>query len=72
MSKAMLNACDRLGVFVRDEAFDAWTDAKNTEGYASRFDDGWERDLEAMVRMDPLRPRPMNENHKTSLEEAPR
>src|ERR1700722_5624094 len=52
MSKAMLNACDRLGVLVMDEAFDMWTSAKSDFDYSLGFPQWWERDLEAMVSKD--------------------
>jgi beta-galactosidase len=52
MSKAMLDACDRLGVLVMDEAFDMWTGAKSDFDYSLDFPRWWERDLEAMVAKD--------------------
>jgi beta-galactosidase len=50
MSRAMLDACDRLGVVVMDEAFDMWSEPKSDDDYARRFADWWQADLEAMVR----------------------
>jgi len=52
MSKAMLDACDRLGVLVMDEAFDMWTAAKSDFDYSLDFPQWWERDIEAMVAKD--------------------
>jgi beta-galactosidase len=52
MSKAMLDACDRLGVLVMDEAFDMWTSAKSDLDYSLHFPQWWERDIEAMVAKD--------------------
>ena len=52
MSKAMLDACDRLGVLVMDEAFDMWTGAKSDFDYSLDFPQWWERDIEAMVAKD--------------------
>ncbi|WP_079055784.1 glycoside hydrolase family 2 TIM barrel-domain containing protein [Streptomyces caeruleatus] len=52
MSRAMLEACDRLGMLVVDEAFDMWTSAKSAFDYSLHFADWWERDLEAMVAKD--------------------
>lgn len=52
MSLAMLDACDRLGVLVLDEAFDMWTSSKNDFDYSLSFPEWWERDLEAMVAKD--------------------
>jgi beta-galactosidase len=49
MSKAMLDACDRLGVLVVDETFDMWTSGKNPFDYHLHFPEWWERDIEAMV-----------------------
>lgn len=52
MSRAMLDACDRLGMLVMDEAFDMWTSAKSGFDYSLDFPEWWERDLEAMVAKD--------------------
>ncbi|NTV91148.1 MAG: glycoside hydrolase family 2 protein [Clostridiales bacterium] len=52
MSKAMLEACDRLGMLVMDEAFDMWQVSKSAYDYSLHFDEWWERDLEAMVSKD--------------------
>ncbi|MFI7669517.1 glycoside hydrolase family 2 TIM barrel-domain containing protein [Nocardia sp. NPDC049526] len=52
MSKPMLDACDRLGVLVVDEAFDMWTSAKSDFDYSLSFPQWWERDIEAMVAKD--------------------
>jgi len=52
MSIAMLNACDRLGLLVVDEAFDMWTSAKSQFDYSLHFPQWWERDIEAMVAKD--------------------
>jgi beta-galactosidase len=51
-SPAFLDACDRLGIIVIDEAFDCWREAKNPHDYALYFEDWWRRDLEAMVLRD--------------------
>ncbi len=51
-SPAFLDACDRLGVVVIDEAFDMWEAAKNPEDYHLYFKDWWKRDLESMVLRD--------------------
>ncbi|MGW1760118.1 glycoside hydrolase family 2 TIM barrel-domain containing protein [Streptomyces mirabilis] len=52
MSKAMLDACDRLGMLVVDEAFDMWTSGKSEFDYSLSFPEWWERDIEAMVAKD--------------------
>lgn len=51
-SPAFLDACDRLGMLVIDEAFDCWRENKNPHDYGLYFDEWWERDLAAMVRRD--------------------
>ena len=51
-SEAFLDACDRLGLLVIDEAFDGWREKKNDYDYAMYFDAWWQRDLEAMVLRD--------------------
>ncbi|MEW1720302.1 glycoside hydrolase family 2 TIM barrel-domain containing protein [Streptomyces sp. NPDC093109] len=52
MSRAMLDACDRLGMLVVDEAFDVWTSGKSEFDYSLSFPEWWERDIEAMVAKD--------------------
>jgi beta-galactosidase len=52
MSRPMLDACDRLGMLVLDEAFDMWTAGKTEFDYSLRFTEWWERDIEAMVAKD--------------------
>lgn len=51
-SQTLLDACDRLGMLVIDEAFDMWERAKNPQDYSVYFKDWWQRDLEAMVLRD--------------------
>jgi beta-galactosidase len=51
-SEAFLDACDRLGLLVIDEAFDCWRVGKNKQDYATWFDQWWRRDLETMVLRD--------------------
>lgn len=52
LSEAMLEACDRIGMLVIDEAFDVWTESKSSFDYSLTFQEWWERDLEAMVLRD--------------------
>lgn len=52
MSRAMLAACDRLGMYVMDEAFDGWYTPKTYHDYARYFDEEWQNDLKAMVEKD--------------------
>jgi len=51
-SEAFLDACDRLGMLVIDEAFDGWKEKKTDFDYAMYFDAWWQRDIEAMVQRD--------------------
>ncbi len=51
-SKALLDACDALGMLVMDEAFDVWTIGKKSLDYHLYFRDWWERDIESMVLRD--------------------
>lgn len=50
--RALLEACDRLGMLVIDETFDIWMKTKNANDYANFFMDWWERDIESMVQKD--------------------
>ncbi len=49
---AFLDACDRLGMLVIDEAFDCWRVGKNVGDYHVTFDAWQERDIASMVRRD--------------------
>ncbi len=51
-SRAMLEACDALGVYMMDESWDMWYKHKNRYDYASDWRDNYLEDLEAMVRRD--------------------
>lgn len=55
-SEAFLDACDRLGMLVIDEAFDGWRDAKNKHDYAELFDKYWKQDVDGMVLRDRRHP----------------
>lgn len=52
MAPAMLRACDALGVYVMDEAFDMWNRCKSNYDYGLYFQEWWEKDVEAMVKKD--------------------
>ncbi|AET61101.1 glycoside hydrolase family protein [Paenibacillus terrae HPL-003] len=52
MSKALLDACDRLGMLVMDESFDMWTSTKVDHDYALHFPVWWEKDIQAMIDKD--------------------
>ena len=49
-SPAFLRACDRHGMLVIEEFFDAWRWPKLPEDYAAHFDAEWRTDLETIVR----------------------
>ncbi len=51
-STAFLEACDRLGMLVIDEAFDGWKSKKTKHDYGEDFAANWEADLRALVRRD--------------------
>ncbi len=51
-SRQFLDACDRLGILVIDEAFDQWQRPKNPDDYNLYFDQWHQRDLEAMILRD--------------------
>ena len=55
-SSALIEACDRLGMYVFDEAFDAWGIAKRGGDYSQYFGTDWEKDLTAFVRRDRSHP----------------
>ncbi len=51
-SQALLDACDKLGMLVMDEAFDTWVRPKNSEDYNLNFNEWWKKDLDAMLLRD--------------------
>ena len=51
-SDAFLDACDRLGLLVIDEAFDGWRTKKNPFDFGAYFDEWSVKDLQAMVLRD--------------------
>ncbi len=51
-SPAFLDACDRLGILVIDEAFDMWRKPKWPQDYNLYFDQWWQKDIESMVLRD--------------------
>ena len=53
ISKAMLSACDEIGVYVMDETFDMWFIHKNRYDYGGdTFEKWWKTDLAQMVSKD--------------------
>ncbi len=55
-SSALIEACDRLGMYVFDEAFDAWGMGKQPGDYNQYFATDWEKDLTAFVKRDRCHP----------------
>lgn len=55
-SRELVEACDRLGMYIFDEAFDAWGIAKRTGDYSGYFKMYHESDLTAFVRRDRIHP----------------
>ena len=51
-SAALLDACDRIGMYVIDETFDCWRLGKNDLDYHLYFNEWWQRDTAAMVLRD--------------------
>lgn len=51
-SKALLDACDKLGVLVMDEFVDCWYIHKTKYDYVNDFADSWQFDLRSMVEKD--------------------
>lgn len=51
-SEALLDACDRVGMYVIDETFDCWHDGKNSQDYHLYFNEWWRRDMSSMVLRD--------------------
>ena len=48
----MLDACDRLGMLVMDEAYDAWERPKKPQDYSVYFKENWKKNLEAVIYRD--------------------
>lgn len=51
-SKALLDACDELGMLVLDEYVDMWYIHKTKYDYASYFENWWKQDLKDMIDKD--------------------
>ena len=49
-SQALLDACDRLGMLVMNEIFDAWTQPKVNFDYSMDFSHHWQEDVDSFVR----------------------
>ncbi|TWT29763.1 Beta-galactosidase [Posidoniimonas corsicana] len=75
-SPAFLDACDRLGLLVIDEAFDCWAKKKVAHDYHEDFAENWRADLAAMVRRDRHHPSVImwsigNEMYERGADHAP-
>ena len=51
-SPAFLDACDRLGMLVIDEAFDCWREGKTPYDYNLYFEAFWKTDMKSMIFRD--------------------
>lgn len=51
-STELLKACDELGIYVIDEAFDCFEAAKLSGDYSVFFKDCWKEDIEAFMKRD--------------------
>ncbi len=49
---AFLDACDRVGLLVIDEAFDMWQYPKNPDDYSLWFEKWWQKDIQSMISRD--------------------
>lgn len=52
MSRRLLEACDKLGMYVMDEYSDVWTTTKVAFDYGIHMTEWWEHDIENMVKKD--------------------
>lgn len=55
-SATLLDACDRLGILVIDEAFDMWRYGHYKDDYAQFFDKYWQDDLSKLIARDKNHP----------------
>lgn len=51
-SRQFLDACDKYGMIVIDEAFDMWERPKNPQDYHLYFKEWWKKDLKALIHRD--------------------
>lgn len=51
-SPALLRACDKLGLYIMDEAFDMWSRPKKDNDYSLFLDKWWQEDVTALVEND--------------------
>ena len=51
-SEALLDACDRYGMYVIDETWDMWYSHKSAKDYAGQFEENYEHDIGELVARD--------------------
>lgn len=51
-STALIEACDKYGMYLLDETFDMWYNRKNKYDYGLDFQEWWRKDTAAMVERD--------------------
>ena len=51
-SLVLRQACEKLGMYIFDEAFDAWWVGKRAGDYSQHFEANWKKDLTAFVKRD--------------------
>ncbi|MBQ6384468.1 MAG: DUF4982 domain-containing protein [Clostridia bacterium] len=51
-SRALLEACDKVGLYVMDETWDMWYNHKTLHDYATDFTANWKDDLTKLVNRD--------------------
>ncbi len=51
-SRALLDACDRLGMLVMEESFDMWNMGKSQYDHSLNFAENWEGEVERIVNKD--------------------
>lgn len=55
-SKALVEACDRNGMYIFDEAFDSWGMAKRPGDFSTYFGKYWEEEIALFVKRDRIHP----------------
>lgn len=70
-SQHLLDACDRIGMLVIDEAFDTWVRPKNPDDYNVFFNQWWQKDLKAMIYRDRNHPSVIMWSIGNEIYEAP-
>ena len=51
-SSALIRACEKEGMYIFDEAFDAWGIGKRSGDYNQFFEENWQKDLTAFIKRD--------------------